>query len=81
MITSVSMSEFREHLHVYVEKASAGELIQILRRGKIVAVLRPPGDRRELARQRLAELKGKAVVGDVVAPLGVPWEGGRDAGA
>ena len=74
VMTRVPVSEFRQHVHLYLDKVSEGEVVQLVRRGKVVAVLHPPADRRLAARRRLDELRGSAIVGDVTSPLEEPWE-------
>jgi len=73
-MTRVSVSEFRQHLHVYVEMVSKGETVQLVRRGEVVAELALPRDWRADALVRLRKLRGKAVLGDVTSPINEAWE-------
>ena len=76
-MTEVNISELRNHLPRYVERAEAGEDVLVTRRGRVVARLTAAEDSREAAKQQLAKLRGKARVGDVVSPVGVPWQASR----
>lgn len=41
-ISRVSFEEIEAHLEDYVDRAEAGETFEIIRNGKVVAVLTPP---------------------------------------
>jgi antitoxin (DNA-binding transcriptional repressor) of toxin-antitoxin stability system len=73
-MTRVSVAEFRKHLHAYLDLTAEGEVVQLLRRGKIVAVLARPEDARDVARMRLQGLRRSAAIGDVTSPVDVGWE-------
>ena len=73
----VSVSDFRNHLPEYLEKAEAGEEILVTRRGRVVARLTAARDARSGAKERLATLRKKAWVGDVVSPIDADWEATR----
>jgi prevent-host-death family protein len=74
---SVNVTELRQHLPVYLERVRQGREIAITLHGKTIARIVPDGDipARDAARARLAVLRGKMIVGDVLAPLDVEWTG------
>ena len=73
----VSVTTFRNHIPDYLGKVRKGENIVLTSRGKVIARLLPPEDERLNARQRLAELRAKSPVYDVVSPLDEEWEACR----
>jgi prevent-host-death family protein len=70
----VNVSELRNRLPEYLALAEAGEDILVTRRGRVVARLSPARDVRAVARERLATLRSRARVGDVVSPTEVDWD-------
>ena len=68
-MASVSVSEFRQHIHMMLERVMQGEELVLTRRGKVIAVVGPPQERRKAARQELADLRKKARVGDAFGEL------------
>lgn len=79
-MTSVSITELRQHLPDYLKQVQQGEEIAITSHGKTIARIVPDrqDDKREAALNRLATLRGKMLVGDVLAPLDVEWAGDAD---
>lgn len=73
-MTEVNISELRNHLPRYLERAEAGEEVLITRHGRVVARLCAVRDPRAKAKAALARLRDHAQVGDVVAPVDEPWE-------
>jgi prevent-host-death family protein len=73
-VLKVSVSDLRDHLPEYLDKAEAGEEILVTRRGRTVARLSAAGDPRAAAKERLAQLRQSARVGDVVSPVETDWE-------
>jgi prevent-host-death family protein len=71
---TINITELRSHLPEYIARAEAGEEIMVTRRGKVVVRLVATRDRRAAAREQLASLRAKAVVGDVVSPVDADWE-------
>lgn len=63
----------------FLKEVLAGEEIQIMSRGRIVARLVPFEDVSKEAKRKLEALRSRAKVGDVVLPIGEVWEaeGGR----
>ena len=73
-MTRVSISELRANLLAYLKRVSKGESIEVSSKGRVMATLVPPVSRQEAARERLGQLAGQAVIGDVVSPTGESWE-------
>jgi prevent-host-death family protein len=76
MMQSIGVSELRANLSGFLEQVQAGEIIVITSRGQEVARLVPPDVAVVAAREKLAELRQKAEVGDVLSPLDEVWEAG-----
>ena len=70
----VGVSDFRQHLPGYLARVRKGEPIQITQHGKVVARLVPEQDATLEAREQLAVLRKTARIGDVLSPIGEPWE-------
>lgn len=73
---SIAVSELRANLSGFLERVQAGEILIITSRGQEVARLVPPELVTAAAREKLTELRQSAQVGDVLSPLGEPWESG-----
>lgn len=74
----VNVTEFRNHLPVYLNKVKAGEEVALTTRGTVVARLVPQVDESLKAREWLASICSKSWVGDVTSPLEEEWEALRD---
>lgn len=70
----VAVSEFRANLLVFLKRVERGEGITLTSRGREVARIIPPENKREEAKTALEELRKTAVVEDVVSPVGEEWE-------
>ena len=70
----VNVSELRSHLPEYLARAELGEEILVTRRGRVIARLSAAQDHRTEAKRQLEALRARARVGDVVSPVGEPWE-------
>lgn len=79
-MTSVNITELRQHLPDYLKQVQQGEEIAIISHGKTIARIVPDrqDDQREAALKRLAALRGKMIVGDIFAPLNEEWTGDAD---
>ncbi len=75
---TVNVTEFRNHLPLYLDKVKSGEVLALTTRGSIVARLVPEVDESETARDWLAGVRKTCWVGDVTTPLDLPWEALRD---
>ena len=73
-IQEVNVSELRNHLPEYLARAELGEEILVTRRGRVIARLSAAQDHRTEAKRQLEALRARARVGDVVSPVGEPWE-------
>lgn len=71
---TISLSRLRSHLIEYLEKAARGQKIIVTSRGRTLAYIIPPEISREDAKKQLEELRKKAVVGDIISPIGEQWE-------
>lgn len=76
----VNVTELRQRLPDYLKQVQQGEEITITLHGKNIARIVPdfPDNKRELALKRLAALRGKMIVGDVISPLNEGWTGDAD---
>jgi prevent-host-death family protein len=70
----VNVSELRNHLPEYLARAELGEEILVTRRGRVIARLSAAQDRRSEAKRQLEALRPRARVGDVLRPVGEPWD-------
>ena len=73
-MTTVNISEFRANLLKYLEQAQKGEAFTVTSHGKILAEIRPPGQRRAEAALKLAAIAETASIGDVVNPTEAEWD-------
>lgn len=71
---TVSVSELRANLLIYMEKASAGEQITVTSHGRALATISPPVNLKEQAQQKLLALAETAEVYDIVSPGNATWE-------
>lgn len=79
-MTSINITELRQHLPEYLKLVQAGEEIAITVHGKTIARIVP--DRQESARdvalKRLDTLRRTVIAGDILAPLDEAWAGDAD---
>jgi len=73
-IITFSMTGLRANLLEAMEEIKKGNTIIITSRGKPVAQLIPPPDRRKEAIARLKALRKTAIIGDILSPTGEKWE-------
>jgi prevent-host-death family protein len=74
---TVNVSDLRNHLPEYLSRAEAGEEIEVTRRGEVIARILPALDKRQAAKLRLAALRARASVGDVLSAADADWEAAR----
>jgi prevent-host-death family protein len=72
----VNVTELRNNLPFFLSRVSAGEEVQVTRRGKVIARISPVVAREE-ARRELEELRKNARINDVESPLDAVWEAGE----
>ena len=70
----VNVTELRNNLPAYLGMVTAGEELLLTSRGKKIARLAPAADGRSDAKKKLALLRGKCRIGDVVTSLNEKWE-------
>ncbi len=79
-MSSVNVTELRQHLPEYLKLVQAGEEIAITLHGKTIARIVPEvkEGKREAALQRLDALRGTVITGDILSPLNDTWTGDAD---
>ncbi|AUX39541.1 Phd_YefM [Sorangium cellulosum] len=77
-VIHVEVTEIRQNLPSWLERVRGGEEVAIIDRGRVMARLVPPVDRRAEARRALEELRARARVGDVESPVGEAWSAADD---
>jgi prevent-host-death family protein len=79
-MSSINVTELRQHLPEYLKQVQAGEEISITLHGKTIARIVPEAkeNKREAALKRLEALRGTVIVGDIISPIEEEWTG--DAG-
>ncbi len=79
-MSSVNVTELRQHLPNYLKQVQQGDEIEITLHGKTIARIVPDRkeNQREAALKRLEALRGKMIIGDILAPLDEEWTGDAD---
>ena len=79
-MTSVNVTELRQHLPDYLKQVQQGEEITVTLHGKTIARIVPDyqESRRDAALKRLEALRGTVIAGDILAPLDEEWTGDAD---
>ena len=77
MMTNVNVTEFKKNIQTYLAEVRTGRTVQLMQRGKIVAVLSPPSFAEDEARLKLEALRPNAKVGDVISSVDEMWEAER----
>lgn len=77
---TVNVTELRQHLPTYLKLVQAGQEFSITQHGRPVARIVPSDNssERENAQARLAALRGRMIVGDVMAPVDAAWSADAD---
>jgi prevent-host-death family protein len=70
---TIAVSELRANLMQILKRIEAGATIVITSRGREIAWLVPPDDKTSNAREKLAELRKTAIIGDIVSPIDEEW--------
>ncbi|MBI5576145.1 MAG: type II toxin-antitoxin system prevent-host-death family antitoxin [Deltaproteobacteria bacterium] len=73
----VNVTELRANLPSYLCKVRKGEEIAVTSRGSVIARILPDRGGSQAARERLAALRKKCRIGDVISPIGEAWESAR----
>jgi len=71
---TIAVNELRANLMKVLKKIEYGESLDITSQGKVVAKLVPPEYSREKARNKLKEIRKRAVIHDVISSIDVEWE-------
>lgn len=72
---SVTVTEFRQNLASWLDRARRGEEFAVTDRGSVIARVLPAVSRQAAARERLASLRGRLILGEVDVPLGADdWD-------
>ncbi len=71
---TVNISDFRANLLKYLEKANAGEQINVTTNGKLLATITAPSQQKQLAQQQLQQIAQSAQILDVVTPTDTEWD-------
>ena len=74
----VKVTDLRANLPDFLKKVSHGEQIQITSHGKAIARLIPETDSVQAAQNRLDELRGTMIVGNIMEPLENEWSADAD---
>ena len=76
-MSEVNITELRQNLPEYLAKVGKGKELKVTVHGKVIARIVPEPDAKDSARRRLAALRAKCKVGDVVNPAGERWDAER----
>jgi prevent-host-death family protein len=68
-----TVSDLRKNLQRYLARVAHGEEVRITKRGQVIARVVGCKDAANEAREALAALRAKAVVGDVTSPITEEW--------
>ncbi len=79
-MTSINITELRQHLPEYLKQVQAGEEVVITVHGKAIARIVPDHKESECdaADKRLKALRGTVIAGDILALLDETWAGDAD---
>jgi prevent-host-death family protein len=69
----VTVSDLRKNLQRYLTRVAQGEEVRVTRRGQVIARVVGCDDAAAEAREALASLRTKAVIGDVTSPIAAKW--------
>jgi prevent-host-death family protein len=79
-MSSINVTELRQHLPEYLKQVQAGEEIAITLHGKTIARIVPEvkESKREAALKRIDALRGTVIVGDIISPIEEEWTADAD---
>ena len=79
-MSSINVTELRQHLPEYLKQVQAGEEIAITLHGKTIARIVPEAkeSKREAALKRLEALHGTVIIGDIISPIEAEWTADAD---
>ena len=73
-MTTIPISDFRNHLAHYLKRAQQGEALSVTSHGEVLAIISPPDQPRLEAKAALKVIAEQAAVYDIVSPLDEPWD-------
>jgi len=76
-MSEVNVTELRQNLPEYLADVKKGKELKITVHGKVIARIVPEVDAKAAARKRLAALRAKCTVGDVISPTDTTWNAER----
>lgn len=76
-MAEVNITELRQNLPDYLAEVRKGKELKVTVRGRVIARIVPEPDAKNAARRRLAALRAKCKVGDVISPTGERWAAER----
>jgi prevent-host-death family protein len=76
-MSEVNVTELRQNLPEYLAEVRKGKEVKVTVHGKVIARIVPEVDVKDAARRRLAALRAKCTVGDVISPAGERWDAER----
>ena len=76
-MSEVNVTELRQNLPEYLADVKKGKELKITVHGKVIARIVPEVDAKAAARKRLAALRAKCKVGDVISPTDAKWNAER----
>jgi len=76
-MSKVNVTELRQRLPEYLAEVRKGRELKVTVHGKVIARVVPEVDAMAEARKRLAALRAKCRVGDIVGSTGVRWDAER----
>ncbi|NHQ61236.1 type II toxin-antitoxin system prevent-host-death family antitoxin [Chlorobium sp. BLA1] len=77
-MATIAVSELRSNLKKVMQRVEHGETVEVTSMGKVVAHIVPPVDTQKIARMKLKEISGTAVLHDVLSPVDEQWEAGKE---
>lgn len=79
-MSSINVTELRQHLPEYLKQVQAGQEIAITLHGKTIARIVPEAkeSKREAALKRLEALRGTVIIGDIISPFEEEWTADAD---
>jgi prevent-host-death family protein len=76
-MSEVNVTELRQNLPEYLADVKKGKELKITVHGKVIARIVPEVDAKAAARKRLAALRTKCKIGDVISPTDAQWNAER----
>jgi len=72
-MNTIAVSDLRANLMKVLKKINQGTTFTITSHGRVVAMLVPPVESSDIAKQKLEKLAKKAVIGDIISPIDIEW--------